>query len=404
MHICFLTPEFPSKEQPEGGLGNYLRKISKQFVQKGHNVTIFLLSNTNRRMEVNGIRIIPIKKTEIKPISFLPSKIFKIVNLNLINKFINIKRIKNIVLRYHKEHPIDVLQTSNFQFLGLKLCDNKKFPIICRISSYGPLLRAASGKPLGFPDAINDWLEAYQVTHSDDVICPSEFIANTYQRFLGVSASVLRTPLDQNKMVHDESVFRSLDLQNKYLLYFGSLNGVKGVDILIHAAKRILQKYETVSFIFIGRNDLMPNGIHGLTFIKQIFRNYYNDRVHYFEPLPKNQLFPFIKYAYGVILPSRVDNYPNACLEAISFGIPVVGTKNSSLDEMIKEGITGYLAENSDVCSLIEAISKLLDQSPEQHKTMRAKIKNYSREINSKDHISELLAVYETNIQKFRNK
>jgi glycosyltransferase involved in cell wall biosynthesis len=46
-----------------------------------------------------------------------------------------------------------------------------------------------------------------------------------------------------------------------------------------------------------------------------------------------------------VVTPSRVDNCPNTCLEAQALGKIVIGTRQSSLEELVDHGVTGFLAE-----------------------------------------------------------
>ena len=83
-------------------------------------------------------------------------------------------------------------------------------------------------------------------------------------------------------------------------------------------------------------------------------------RVHYFAPMRHDVLYAFIKNADVVVLPSRIDNLPNSCLEAMAQGRIVVGTRGASFDELIDDGISGFLAEIDDPPSLLAAIEKAL--------------------------------------------
>jgi predicted membrane GTPase involved in stress response len=67
-------------------------------------------------------------------------------------------------------------------------------------------------------------------------------------------------------------------------------------------------------------------------------------------------------------MPSRVDNYPNACLEALSLGVPVIGTYDSSLDEMIE-----FLGEDEllEVTPLNLRIRKRILDSEERGKQVK---------------------------------
>jgi glycosyltransferase involved in cell wall biosynthesis len=57
-----------------------------------------------------------------------------------------------------------------------------------------------------------------------------------------------------------------------------------------------------------------------------------------------------------VVLPSLIDNLPNACLEAMALGKPVVGTRGASFEEMIRDGETGFLVPAGDAEALADTL------------------------------------------------
>jgi glycosyltransferase involved in cell wall biosynthesis len=182
----------------------------------------------------------------------------------------------------------------------------------------------------------------------------------------------------------------------------GTLSRVKGADLLAEILPNILSKYENTHVVFIGRDDGLPTGEKLFGVIKKKCREYIN-RLNYFSPLQKQTLYPIIQNSLGVLIPSRVDNYPNVCLEALMLGVPVVGTYNSSLDEMIIDGKTGFLANNNNTTSLMKAIERLLKQNTAQKVRMKNNIKNLIEDIKSEDRIGQLESLYEETIFQFIN-
>jgi len=71
--------------------------------------------------------------------------------------------------------------------------------------------------------------------------------------------------------------------------------------------------------------------------------------------------------AYGcadvVAVPSRSENCPNVVLEALACGVPVVGFKVGGMPELVKDGVTGRLAEPFDTRDLATAIEWALKSS-----------------------------------------
>jgi len=401
MHIGFVTSEYPTTKKPEGGLGTYIRKVGLELIQRGHVVTVFILSSKQHLGVDQGIRLHFIKRMKFH---WRFHQITALHHwLDLEEQRINARRLKNAVLARNKQEHIDILQTPNYKALGSYLNHNKFFPIVCRCSSYQPLWRSANGYRRKFTDIIFDWLEAKQVIEADAAISPSEFIAQTYQRFEAIKPTVVRTPVDLNSISQDISIYSNYMEGKKYLLYFGTLNGVKGVDVLIHAIPSILSTNDELSVVLIGRDDPLPDGIKAGKMLQTHCEKYFEEnRVIYLPPLPKSQLYPIIEHALCVIMPSRVDNYPNACLEALALGIPVIGTYDSSLDEIIEDGKTGFLAKNDDLTSLKEAINHLLRQSSQERADMIGNIHQKVCEIRKEDRTGALIRFYQEIVAKYR--
>ena len=80
------------------------------------------------------------------------------------------------------------------------------------------------------------------------------------------------------------------------------------------------------------------------------------DRLILLENLPHSQLYPVIDGAHLVALPSLIDNLPNSCLEAMGLGKVVIGTDGASLDELITDGVNGFLVRPNDPVALADKL------------------------------------------------
>jgi glycosyltransferase involved in cell wall biosynthesis len=60
------------------------------------------------------------------------------------------------------------------------------------------------------------------------------------------------------------------------------------------------------------------------------------------------------------LFPSLMEGFPNAVLEAMSVGLPVVATRVGAIPEMIEDGKGGLLFEHADVASLVRALRTLM--------------------------------------------
>jgi glycosyltransferase involved in cell wall biosynthesis len=73
-------------------------------------------------------------------------------------------------------------------------------------------------------------------------------------------------------------------------------------------------------------------------------------------PLQKEILYAVIAKSIAVVLPSLADNLPNAAIESLLLKIPVIGTYDSSIDELVQHGVTGLLVARNSEHALAAAI------------------------------------------------
>lgn len=155
----------------------------------------------------------------------------------------------------------------------------------------------------------------------------------------------------------------------------GNIRHVKGHDILIRAAARVLEIFPETQFTVAG--EILES-------------KYYQELMRLIAELKLERHFRFLgrisdlpahlRSADIFVLPSRSEGFSNALVEAMANGLPVVATAVGGNAEAIDEGVTGSLVPVEDAEALAEAILELL-KSPDRAQTMgeRGKIAAESR-------------------------
>lgn len=91
------------------------------------------------------------------------------------------------------------------------------------------------------------------------------------------------------------------------------------------------------------------------------------------------------------IIPSLEDNQPNTIMEAMAFGLPIIGFNCGGIPELVKNGKTGYVVEKGDVQNLLQNVQFLLKNEDARKKISTNCRKEaeytYSHEIQVKKHI-----------------
>jgi glycosyltransferase involved in cell wall biosynthesis len=93
------------------------------------------------------------------------------------------------------------------------------------------------------------------------------------------------------------------------------------------------------------------------------------DRVHFLGWLAREELTSCYQRANIFLFPSRHEGMPNAVLEAMSTGLPVVATRIAGSEELVIEGKTGLLVQTENVDELRESLRRIL-VDPGQRKKM----------------------------------
>lgn len=391
LHIGFLTPEYVTPRSGDGGLANYLKKTAHALSARGHRVTIVLLSDANRQWRDGDVDIREVKSPGAPGIFSRIPGIRRVTPA--LRWYLSARRIAGAVRKIHRQTPFSILQASSYCAPGFCLQGNPEVPVVCRISSYTPLWRSAYGRRRGFDELLLDWMEARQVAEADAAFAPSAFIAGTFTRLEAVNPEVIPTDLDSGE-IEDDPSFHDRHLQGrKYLLFFGTLSFIKGIGVIAQALPGILDRHPDLHMVFIGRDDGIPGGKTAFQHVREACPGR-ESRLFHHAALPKRQLLPVVARCVAVLMPSLADNYPNACLEAQARGSIVVGSRDSSLEEMIEDGLTGFLSGNRSAASLAEAVGKVLAQSPMERSTMRDAILERVDAIRKEDRIGALIRFY----------
>jgi UDP-glucose:(heptosyl)LPS alpha-1,3-glucosyltransferase len=95
-----------------------------------------------------------------------------------------------------------------------------------------------------------------------------------------------------------------------------------------------------------------------------------------------------------LVLPTVYDPFSNACLEALSYGLPVITTEANGFAEIMEAGVHGeVIARADDVEALREAIEKWID--PERRESAREACTKRARGFAMEKNVEQTLKVLE---------
>jgi len=394
VRIAFITPEFVTESYFDGGLANYLNRLSKLLANQGHDIHVVTLSQKDETEFVrDGVNIHRVLQ---KPGWHTVNRITRYslpTTLHWLNFGVQAyRKLKQL----HRQKPFDVIQYPNYSFGGLFSIPFLRAAHVVRASSD---LISANGVKRNLDSVLVERLEVLQYKLSRNIYAPSHAVQKSLTKKLNIAGvQLIRTPFYVETDDWDSSVYDQFLKDKKYLLYFGRFQLRKGFHTLVQALPKFLSKCSDAHVALVGR-DMETTLASSMAGFARSQCAAFSDRLTLLGNLQHSHLYPIIAGAHLITLPSLIDNLPNAGLESMGLGKVVIGTTGSSFEELITDGLNGFLvprdnpealadkmisAWNNPDLETIGAIAKqkVLDFAPE--KTVDSLLKYYSGLLGTK--------------------
>ncbi len=144
-----------------------------------------------------------------------------------------------------------------------------------------------------------------------------------------------------------------LPAQGPLLLYLGWLVPVKGPEVALKA----LALVPGAHLVLVGDGPLRP-ALQALAHELGL-----GQRVTWAGAQPHARVARYLAAADALVLPSLSEGEPNAVLEALSAGRPVVASAVGGVPGLVTEGLQGALAPPGDAPALAAALTRVLGRS-----------------------------------------
>jgi glycosyltransferase involved in cell wall biosynthesis len=145
------------------------------------------------------------------------------------------------------------------------------------------------------------------------------------------------------------------------LALVGRVSERKGTDVAVAALARLRERGVEATLDLVG--GIFPGYEWFEADVRrQVTDAGLDDDVRWLGVLP--DVWPALQAADVVLVPSRVEPFGNAAVEAMLAGRPVVASRTQGLREIVRPGENGELSEPGDVGSLADAIARIVDDWP----------------------------------------
>jgi glycosyltransferase involved in cell wall biosynthesis len=383
MKHLLVSREYPPAPYSMGGIGTYVERLSHLLAAHGETVHVIAQqwpaaprareSRVDGRLIVHRVpldRPLPLASVPAAPASAvlslfrdsaLPSQAFLWQAALLAEALI-------------RTEDIDIIEAQDYEapsyFLQLRRAfgapGTRAVPIVVHLHS-----------PTEFVFAHNAWdhrradypmltrFEGGAIRSADALLCPSRFLADIAAAHYQVdrrSIAVIPYPMDDAAVVdRTAETWRS-----GTICYVGRLEPRKGVSEWIDAAVRAAARHPSARFTLIG-GDSSESGDASRSMREALLARIpsaMRPRFRFAGPVPRHELGAYLAEARLAVVPSRWENFPYSCIEAMSSGLPVLVSPAGGMAEMIEDGRTGWIASAPDADALDAALERALASPP----------------------------------------
>jgi glycosyltransferase involved in cell wall biosynthesis len=162
-------------------------------------------------------------------------------------------------------------------------------------------------------------------------------------------------PTDQfGEPISEEDVIRRANTRELNILFLGNLIERKGLHVLLEAVKGLKSN---VKVDIVGSLNSDPAYVKRIQEV--ISADHLSSFVFIHGSLEKAPLIEKLRQAHVLVVPSSYEGYGIVYLEGMGFGLPAIGTTAGAANEIITEGIDGFLFESENVDMLVSRLRDL---------------------------------------------
>ncbi|OGS44976.1 MAG: hypothetical protein A2539_04685 [Elusimicrobia bacterium RIFOXYD2_FULL_34_15] len=235
------------------------------------------------------------------------------------------------LIKYLKENKINIIHTHLY-----------RANIVGRIAGKiagTPTIISSQRSIDGWKKFYHVWLDTITSKSCNLIIANSEYAKNIL---------IIRENISENKI---KVVYNGIptgnisgvqhppfNINNPIIGYIGRLHNEKGVYLIPEIAKIVIEKNPKIKFFIVGDG-------HEMNSLKLKIEKYkLNNSVEFHG---WDRILGNIYHKIDILLlPSEEESLPQAALEAMSFGIPVIASDVGGVSELVEDEKTGLLIKN----------------------------------------------------------
>jgi glycosyltransferase involved in cell wall biosynthesis len=350
LSIALLSRRLPP-DPHAGGIGRYTFDLARGLHELGHRVSVITESDVPVRHEGLDFDIIGVRSAA--PPSGLGQT--PVLAQNVAYASAVLARAQEL----SAQRRFDVVHASNWGFEALGLAQRGIAPLVMMLVTPLECVIAAEGWDVTLDLDANIDLDQWTIEHATRVCAPSAGVLASYTDRAGWTGDAIHTvPLG----IAPQPTPPRRSRTRRSLLFVGRLERRKGIHVLMDALPQLLERHQDWQCDIVG-NTAVP-AAPGVTF-EALFRERHAnapwmDRVLFHGAVSDEELQTFYRSADLFVAPSLFESFGLIYLEAMQYGVPVVGCSVGGVPEVVSDGEHGLLVPPNDPAALGIALDRLM--------------------------------------------
>jgi glycosyltransferase involved in cell wall biosynthesis len=210
----------------------------------------------------------------------------------------------------------------------------------------------------------------FNLKESALIIACNQYIKNKAMLVLGEVEGGKRTQLIHHSIINNDKLDFLYSCPNKNsvvkVVTISRIVQKKGLEYMLYAQKLLIRKGYKIHYTIIGSKT---DKAYFKKLKKIIKSSSLQNEVEFTGWVENKDIKQYLKTHHIYVQPSIYDHkggsdgIPNAILESMQFGIPVVATDQGGIPELINHGENGILIRPKDSENLAEEIIKILNKN-----------------------------------------
>lgn len=370
-----------------GGPPRVVYEISKELVNRGHDVVVLTTDGFKKRVNV--------KKNKPVDVDGIKTYYFKNISSKLAKKVFLTPYYAPIVLRKEIKNSdvVHIHELSTLAFMAYYYARKYNVPII--FQAHGCLYLNIKNKKSFLGKKWHELFEIPILKNSDYVIAITKTERKDYESFSIDSKKIKLLPngidISKYENIPQTGNFRlkhNLTNKNKIILYLGRIHENKGLELLLNSFYALSCKDKTLRLVVAGPDDGFE-----IRFKKLVKDLKLEDKVLFTGLVTGTEKYEIYSDSEVYVLPREFEPFGLTLLESVACGTPVICSKNCGISEFI-DGKVGIATNYSKKC-FSDAIYSIIYNN-ELQKNFQKHFGTFLDEFNWKNIIDELEIIYLT--------